>query len=811
MTGLARRPYRDFGLWLRSRRLARRWTQDELAHLLDYDVTYVRKIEWGERRPSDALRVRLAQVLAVPVSSLPPSLPATPPNRLPDPPGPLVGRAEEMRAVLDLFEGGARLVTLLGAPGIGKTRLALALAAVFDEQLPGGARFVPLTGVTDAGGVARAVAEAIGVALAPGDHEAERLVDALRAQDVLLVLDNFEQVVHAAPLVGRMLCEVPSLRILVTSRQALQLASETQYGLPPLTTPDRPDDPPDRLAAVAAVALFIARARKVRPDFVLGRENAVAVAEICARVQGIPLAIELAAGATRFLTPAALLAQMGRGLDLPVSGPRDAPDHHRTLRAAISWSFELLDRDEQILMSRLAVFAGGFTIEAVTAVCRLPQDHHLHPSAGVLALASKSLLEPVGGECPTDARFMALEAVREFALERLRASGDLQELEGRHAAWFLQLVEANEHRLTGFEQANALALLELEHSNLRAAIGWALEHDPAIAIRLCAALWRFWWIRGHLAEGRQWLDAALASPVNDVAARALALTGAGVLARTQGAYGAAEDLLEQGAELSRSIGDDRGLALSLINLGILAADRAAHGRAFAMFERSRALYEAVGDLRGIGHSLNCLGTLRLGQGDLETSVALCEEALSIFREVRDDWSVAMVLANLGWAAHKQGRCAVARSLYEKGLAVYRALGDDRGVANMLVNLGMIVDVSSASDGGAGLFEEALLIFSRLGERRGVCECLEALAAARSASDANGAAVLLGAASALRQGIGVPMWPDDQARQDHVVEGVRAELGDTAFDVAWLTGRMMQIDEVTLVALSEGEAPSRPAP
>jgi tetratricopeptide (TPR) repeat protein len=363
------------------------------------------------------------------------------------------------------------------------------------------------------------------------------------------------------------------------------------------------------------------------------------------------------------------------------------------------------------------------------------------------------------------------------------------------------VAEANERRLTGGEQGEALAELEAEHGNLRAAIRWSLDHEPTTAARLCVALWRFWWIRGHLSEGRRWLGAVVGRPQDDPALYARALTGAGVLARSQGDYGAAVQLLDRGAALARSIDDRRTLALALINVGNVAEDQGGYERARTLFEEAQELYAELGDGRGVGHSLNCLGTIKLIQGDLEGSTALFEQALSMFRSVDDDWSVAMVFVNLGWGAHRQGRNLVARSLYEKGLGMYRLLGDDRAVAHMLVNLAIAIRTTDVDADVKGLFEEALLTFARLGERRGVVDCLEALAAARSECDPAGAACLLSAAGALRRDLGAPLRPDDEAEQAAALAFVRDRLGAGAFDAAWQAGRVMEIDEVVAVALT----------
>lgn len=800
MTSATVRPYREFGAWLRSRRLARRWTQEELARRLNYGVTYVRKIEWGERRPSDGLRVRLAQVLAVPLASLPPALRSPPAGPVPVAAEPLVGRAREMEDVVGLFAGGCRLVTLVGPPGIGKTRLAAAVASHLDARLPGGASFVPLAEVVEPGAVARSIGQVLGVPAGVGNDDVGDLMDRLRPQDMLLVLDNFEHVMDAAPLVADLVATAPSLRILVTSRQALDLISETPYVVPPLAVPDNAEGAPAHLAAVAAIALFAARAARVQPHFSLGPDNLAAVAQICIRLQGIPLAIELAAGAMRFLTPETVLTHLGSGLDLPVPGPRDAPLHQRTLRAAIGWSFDLLRPGDYKLMTRLAVFPGGCSVDAAAEVCRLPGEARLEVRTALLGLAAKSLLETVDQPGGTT-RFVALESVRAFALERLEALGELSRFQRRHAAWVLALVEGREPQLTESGQAAALAALDHELANIRAALAWSMVHDPVTAICICAGLWRFWWIRGYLAEGRRWLDAALHPRAGDDHTRALALAGAGVLARTQGDYDRAVALLESASALARSIDDRRTLALAALNRGIVAENQGDHAMAWTRFEDAKRLYRSLGDRRGMAHATNCLATVRLGQGDLAAAAPLLEQALVDFEDLRDDWSVAMVLGNLGWIAHKQEREAVARSLYEKSLAIYRGLGDERAVATVLVNLGAS-ETASASEPVTGVLEEALLIHSRLGERRGVAECMEALANAVHPSDAPRAALLLGAAERLRQRIGAPLWAEDQTQLDGLVEVLTDELGAQPFAVCWQRGRILSEEEVVAVALAQ---------
>ncbi len=353
--------------------------------------------------------------------------------------------------------------------------------------------------------------------------------------------------------------------------------------------------------------------------------------------------------------------------------------------------------------------------------------------------------------------------------------------------------------------------LEAERDNLRAALDWATEQGPATAVglRLAAELWRFWWLRGYLAEGRKCLGEALAEAADDDPARALALTGAGVLARTQGAYLPARQLLEQGRDLARAAGERPTLALALINLGIVAEHQGQPGPATALFEESRRLYQDLDDRRGVGHTVNCLGTARLAVGDLDGSATLFEQAFSIFRAEEDEWSSAMALTNLGWVAQQQGRAALAGARYEKALAMYRALGDERGVATTLLNLGLAIHAGGGDDDVRGLLIEALLGFARPGERRGVAECLEALATVRPGDDPERATVLLGAAGALREATGAPLPAGDRAVHEGLVSDLRDRLGEASFDGAWQRGRLLDVDEVVAVAVADAERSSAP--
>src|SRR5919198_3449027 len=429
------------------------------------------------------------------------------PTNLPIQPTPLIGREEEVTEVTTrLREESIRLLTLTGAGGTGKTRLALQVAAEVVADFKDGVFFIDLAAIVDPDLLLATVAHTLSVRERRGESLAETLTDYLRTKRVLLVLDNFEQLASAAPAVSRLLAESPRVKALVTSRAPLCLAGEHEFSVPPLTIPNlRKADPLSLLAESEAVQLFVARARAVKPEFDLTSENAPVVAEICARLDGLPLAIELGAARLRLLSPAALLARLANRLPVLSRGKRDAPARQRTLRDTIEWSYRLLDEREQRLFARLAVFAGGATIEAAEAVCARDREHAGAVFDGIASLVEKSLLRPA-----RESRVRVLETVREYALEKLREGGEEEFLRERHARYFLALAEEAEPQILGADQVAWLERLERERDNFRAALSWSLDRpDSELALRLIGSLRRAWVARGYLSETRQWLEAAL--------------------------------------------------------------------------------------------------------------------------------------------------------------------------------------------------------------------------------------------------------------------------------------------------------------
>ena len=615
----------------------------------------------------------LLQSTELDLAPLPQQDDAEAPHNLPAQLTSFVGRERELESVKTLLEGH-RLVTLTGVGGCGKTRLALEAAAALpgEERVADGVCFVPLASVTQPSLVAPAVAGALGVKEAAGRSLVEALTAYLRDRRLLLVLDNFEQVAAAASLVTEVLAAAPQLIVLVTSRMALRCSGEHEYPVAPLAVPD-PSAPAEGLAGYEAVRLFVERARAVQPDFEATGAAAQAVAEICRRLDGLPLAIELAAARVRLLGPQALLARLGRRLALLTAGPRDLPARQQTLRATLEWSHALLTAGEQVLFARLAVFAGGCTLEAAEAVCNADGDLPIDVLDGVESLVAKSLLREVGAG--GEPRVGMLETVHEYAGERLAASGAAGALRRRHARYFLGLAEQAEPHLGGGDQAAWLKRLQADHDNLRAALGWSLAGEPEVGLRLAGALWRFWEICGYFTEGRGWLEQALAGSGGAPALRAKALTGASTMAFCQGDYQQATALHGQALLLFRRLGDARGVAFSLNNLGVQALHQGDLRRAARRYTKALALAREAGDRRLTGYALHNQGELARLAGDYGRAVSLAEESAALFQAVGDQWAAAATRCTLGVAAQGQGDHGRAAREFQDALRVFYALGD----------------------------------------------------------------------------------------------------------------------------------------
>jgi predicted ATPase/DNA-binding XRE family transcriptional regulator len=865
-----------FSSWLRQRRTRLGVTQDELSDQLGFSPAMLRKIESGERRPSGQIASSLAIYFRIPTdereafiafartgqatagpdeSASKGASPLRPwraayvrRTNLPTALTPIIGREKELEAAHDLLlHPKTRLLTITGTAGIGKTRLALQVASGLLDQFEDGTYFVDLAPVADPEAVLPTVAQTLGLGEDGGRSVETLLLGYVRERRMLFVLDNFEQVLDAAASLVTLMQASPWLKALVTSREALHVRGERRFPVPPLAVPNPRDLPSLQvLAHYPSVELFVERAQEVAPGFVLDADNAEDVAALCAGLEGLPIAIELAASRANHLTPAEMRHGLANPLELLTGGGRDVPARHRTIRGAIEWSYNLLDTDEQRLFRCLGVFVGGFTPEAVTDVYEHEPGSYSSASDGLLSLADKHLVREEKQTSGPDAkgamsRFSLLEAIREYSVEKMEQDGEAAETRHRHALYYLSLAEkANAHFIGpqspgwGAEQILWVDRLEGELGNMRAALDWyqaRAEDDQAIGrgmtenlqqgLRLTTALGRVWFGHGHVSEGLERTMALLAMvpkpvPIEPPRLRAIyaaALIVAGRLAPLQGGdISGVRSLIEESIRIADELGDKQLEARSLLILGSVALSQGDYLEARVHEAKCLELFRELGNKWGAAAALQDLGEIEIGLGELPSAQALLEESLALYLAVGEEFGAASAQASLGHTAYCRGEYEVARLLFEESLQMSRKIGYTRVEGYTLVMSGWASLREGSYERARGLLSDELIRSRELGPAFSFYWSLIGLgvlgALRGTEREARSAALLFGAADALHADRRIQLSPAYQVELHSALSDARARLPEEEWDAAWKQGRAMSPEEAVMFVLGHGTGVQR---
>lgn len=723
---------------------------------------------------------------------------AMPRSNLPAQLTPFIGREAEVNAVRGLLSrDDVRLLTITGAGGIGKTRLALEVASLVLDDFTGGAFFIDLAPITDPNQIVSTIAQTLDIQEEAGHPLVETLKDDLREKELLLLLDNFEHLIGSAPFVTDLLTAAARIKVLVTSRARLKLQGEHVFDTPIMTTPDPAGLPsPEQLGQFDAVRLFIDRAVAADPEFMVTDQNASAVAEICHRLDGLPLAIELAATRVKLLPPEAMVARLSSSLELLTGGARDLPARQQTLRDTIEWSYGLLPELDKTLFGQLAVFVGGFTLETAEAVCS--PDGELDVLEGVSSLVDHSLLRQETANIALP-RFRMLATIREYALERLTESGEEEAVRLRHASYFAQKAVDADARGRAEGGKKWIDWLEQEHDNLRAALAWSQASPNGLDMgpELVSPMAYFWYRHGLWSEWREWCNRVLASTSRTAPSRgrALILLDGGMMAYYEGDLDAAYEMFEESVAICRMVEDEPGLATALLRLGNVHLRKGRHDALRSTYEESLAISKRVGPpwVHAFAHMQ--LAYFALASGELDAARVGFDEAYTVAADAGDLWAIAEVLNSQGDFARLQGAYDRAREGYEESIVTFQEFGAKSNVARSILNLGFVELRQSNYEKAQELFELSLAMFRKLAMERGAIECLSGLAGlAAEVGQLRRAGQLLGAADALMRGTGGDWWPADRAEFDRTQRAVEDGLSGEELDTVWKVGQALTLEE-----------------